>query len=118
VRVRTVARGHQSYVLIDLSNDDYDEYYNGFANRVLWPIFHYRLDMAEFSRRDLRGYMRVNEHFAAELHRILRPDDIVCIHDYHLLPLAKNVARNGSPKQNRSFSPHPVSTSGDADRDS
>ena len=33
-----------------------DEYYNGFANRVLWPILHYRLDLAEFSRRDLTGY--------------------------------------------------------------
>ena len=29
--------------------EDYDEYYNGFANRVLWPILHYRLDLAEFS---------------------------------------------------------------------
>ena len=88
-RVQTVTRGHQSYVLTDLTNEDYDEYYNGFANRVLWPIFHYRLDIAEFSRRDLRGYMRVNEHFAAELHKILQPDDIVWVHDYHLLPLAK-----------------------------
>jgi trehalose 6-phosphate synthase len=91
VMVQTIERGHQSYVLTDLTKEDYDEYYNGFANRVLWPIFHYRLDIAEFSLRDLSGYMRVNEHFAGELHKILLPDDIIWIHDYHLLPLAKAV---------------------------
>jgi trehalose 6-phosphate synthase len=55
---------------------------------VLWPILHYRLDLAEFSRRDLSGYMRVNGHFAVELAKVLRPDDTVWVHDYHLLPLA------------------------------
>lgn len=82
-------RARASYIVTDLTVDDYHEYYNGFANRTLWPIFNYRLDIAEFSRRDLRGYLRVNERFAAELHKILTPDDIVWIYDYHLLPLAK-----------------------------
>ena len=60
-----------SYVLTDLSEEDYQEFYNGFANRVLWPILHYRLDLAEFTRRDLTGYMRVNAPFcqrAVEAH--------------------------------------------------
>jgi len=87
--VRKIMRGHESYIVTDLTSDDYHEYYNGFANRVLWPIFHYRLDVAEFSHRDLRGYMRVNERFAAELHKILLPEDVIWVHDYHLLPLAK-----------------------------
>jgi trehalose 6-phosphate synthase len=64
-------------VLGDLAEEDYQEYYNGYANSVLWPILHYRLDLAEFSRRDLSGYMRVNQRFAAELDKILLPDDIV-----------------------------------------
>jgi hypothetical protein len=42
-----------------LQKDDYEEFYNGFANRVLWPILHYRLDLAEFTRRDLGGYFRI-----------------------------------------------------------
>ena len=46
---------------------DYQEYYNGFANRVLWPILHYRVDLAEFSRSDLTGYLRVNGLFADKL---------------------------------------------------
>ena len=74
--VRTSQHGHQTYVLIDLAEEDYEEYYNGYANRVLWPILHYRLDFAEFSRRDLSGYMRVNQRFAAELHKVLQSDDV------------------------------------------
>ena len=66
-RVRTLHKGSNTYIVSDLTEEDFDEYYNGFANRVLWPILHYRLDLAEFSRRDLSGYLRVNEHFADEL---------------------------------------------------
>jgi trehalose 6-phosphate synthase len=44
--VRVIERGHQSYIVTDLTIDDYHEYYNGFANRALWPLFHYRLDIA------------------------------------------------------------------------
>ena len=70
-------RSGTSYVVTDLSEEDYQEYYNGFANRVLWPVLHYRVDLTEFTRRDLTGYFRVNRHFASELSKLLRPDDIV-----------------------------------------
>jgi len=92
---RTVVAGGVTYIVTDLSEEDYEEYYNGFANRVLWPILHYRLDLAEFTRRDLSGYLRVNDHFAAELDKVLEPDDIVWVHDYHLLPLAKALRQRG-----------------------
>ena len=105
VTVRTVQHGHQSYVLTDLAEEDYQEYYNGYANRVLWPILHYRLDIAEFSRRDLSGYMRVNQHFATELNKVLQSDDIVWVHDYHLLPLAKSL-RNGGHRNRIGFFHH------------
>lgn len=95
VETRTVEHGHQSFVITDLTNEDFQEYYNGFANRVLWPILHYRLDLAEFSRRDLSGYLRVNEHFATELAKVLRPDDVLWVHDYHLLPLANTLRARG-----------------------
>jgi len=94
-RTSTITQGKNSFVITDLKPEDFDEYYNGFANRVLWPIFHYRLDLAEFSRRDLSGYLRVNEHFADELAKVLEPDDIVWVHDYHLIPLAKALRRRG-----------------------
>jgi len=92
---RTIQRGDMSYVVTDLVEADYQEYYNGFANRVLWPILHYRLDLAEFSRRDLSGYRRVNAHFANELNNLLQPDDVIWVHDYHLIPLAKMLRDRG-----------------------
>ena len=94
-RTRTVSSHGNSYITTDLSPEDFEEYYNGFANRVLWPILHYRLDLAEFSRRDLSGYLRVNEHFADELAKVLKPEDIVWVHDYHLIPLAKALRARG-----------------------
>ncbi|MFZ5693665.1 MAG: alpha,alpha-trehalose-phosphate synthase (UDP-forming) [Pseudomonadota bacterium] len=84
-----------SFVLTDLPKAAYDEFYYGFANRVLWPILHYRLDLAEFSRQDLSGYTRINEHFADELSELLKPDDVVWVHDYHFLLLAKALRERG-----------------------
>src|SRR5205085_3987624 len=95
VVTQTIREDDRSFVVTDLTDDDYQEYYNGFANRVLWPILHYRLDLAEFYRRDLSGYLRVNDHFAAELQKILRPDDVIWVHDYHLMPFAKALRERG-----------------------
>jgi trehalose 6-phosphate synthase len=93
--VKSATHDKITYATVDLSKDDYQEFYNGFANRVLWPILHYRLDLAEFSRRDLGGYFRVNEYFARNLESFLRPDDVVWVHDYHLIPLAKALRDRG-----------------------
>jgi trehalose 6-phosphate synthase len=95
VQIYTVTNKNVTYVVTDLSEEDYQEYYNGFANRVLWPILHFRLDLAEFARRDLTGYMRVNEHFATELEKIIEPDDLIWVHDYHLIPIADALRRRG-----------------------
>jgi trehalose 6-phosphate synthase len=92
---KTVTQDNISYVTIDLRKDDYEEFYNGFANRVLWPILHYRLDLAEFTRRDLGGYFRVNEYFATHLEKMLKPDDVIWVHDYHLMPFAKALRDRG-----------------------
>jgi trehalose 6-phosphate synthase len=92
---RKFSHNNVEYVVADLSRDDYQEYYNGFANRVLWPILHYRLDLAEFARRDLSGYFRVNDRFASELEKIIEPDDVIWVHDYHLIPIADALRRRG-----------------------
>ena len=88
-------RDNVTYVTTDLSTSDYQEYYNGFANRVLWPILHYRVDLAEFNRSDLTGYLRVNGLFADQLMKLIEPDDIVWVHDYHLIPLARELRQRG-----------------------
>lgn len=90
-RPSIVERRQRSFVTIDLSENDFQEYYNGFANRVLWPILHYRVDLAEFTSVDLGGYLRVNARFADALTRFIRPDDWIWVHDYHLMPLAKEL---------------------------
>lgn len=80
--------GNVDYAVADLSRRDLDEYYHGFANRVLWPVCHYRLDLADLSRRDVNAYFRVNEQFARRLARLLKPDDVVWVQDYHFIPMA------------------------------
>jgi trehalose 6-phosphate synthase len=86
-----VLRRGRTVITIDLSEVDYQEYYNGFANRVVWPILHYRVDLAEFTSVELGGYLRVNALFADALSRFIRPDDSIWVHDYHLLSLAKEL---------------------------
>lgn len=80
---------------IDLDPQDYDAYYLGYSNNVLWPVFHYRLDLAQFDRRFADGYRRVNQLFARKLGTLLRPDDIVWVHDYQLIPLAAELRAMG-----------------------
>jgi trehalose 6-phosphate synthase len=92
---QVIERQNRSFTLLDLPANDYQEYYNGFANRVLWPILHYRLDLAEFNAVDLGGYLRVNGHFANAIARILQVDDVVWVHDYHLLTLARELRTRG-----------------------
>ena len=69
--------GKVTFATIDLSTQDHDEYYNGFANRVLWPLFHYRPGLTDFNRRYRNGYRRVNELFAQNLRRLLHDDDVI-----------------------------------------
>ncbi len=76
------------YATINLSQDDYQKFYVGFANGVLWPLLHFRLGLIEFRREHLEGYRAVNEAFARALAKLLRPDDLIWVHDYHLIPLA------------------------------
>ncbi|CAG1014696.1 MAG: alpha,alpha-trehalose-phosphate synthase [Rhizobiaceae bacterium] len=71
-----------------LTETDYNEYYVGFANSVLWPLFHYRLDLVDYRTEFHDGYMRVNERLAETLLSELRADDVIWVHDYHLIPFA------------------------------
>jgi trehalose 6-phosphate synthase len=92
---RAVERRSRTIITLDLSPVDFQEYYNGFANRVLWPILHYRVDLAGFTAIELGGYLRVNALFADALTRFIRPDDMIWVHDYHLLALAKELRGRG-----------------------
>ncbi len=93
--MRIVERHGIRYGLIDLTEQDYDEYYAGFANRSLWPLMHYRVGLTEFSPGDFAGYKRVNAVFARHVRRIAGPSDLVWVHDYHLMPLAHELRLAG-----------------------
>ncbi|HEX8655219.1 MAG TPA: alpha,alpha-trehalose-phosphate synthase (UDP-forming) [Allosphingosinicella sp.] len=80
---------------IDLEEQDVEEYYNGYANRTLWPLFHYRIDLAEYDRSFAGGYERVNERFAETGAPLIEPDDLGWVHDYHLIPLGQQLRERG-----------------------
>ena len=90
-----VRDGDIEYATIDLSREDHAAYYNGFANRTLWPLLHFRLDLVDYTRETYAGYRRVNALFAEKLAPLLRPDDVVWIHDYHLIPLGQQLRERG-----------------------
>lgn len=87
--------GNVTLATVDMCREDHDSYYLGYSNGVLWPAFHYRLDLADFDSNYLNGYRRVNQLFARKLAPLLKHDDIIWIHDYHLIPLAAELRAIG-----------------------
>jgi trehalose 6-phosphate synthase len=82
-------------VTVDLEEQDIEEYYNGYANRTLWPLFHYRIDLTQYERSYGSGYARVNARFAEVLAPLIQPDDIIWVQDYHLIPLGRELRERG-----------------------
>lgn len=87
--------GPVKLAMVDLSKVDHDAFYLGYSNGVLWPVFHYRVDLADFDAGYIAGYRRVNQLFARKLLPLLREDDILWVHDYHLIPLAAELRALG-----------------------
>ena len=87
--------GTTQVVTIDLDRADHDSYYLGHSNQALWPSFHSRLDLAEFETGFIEGYARVNALFADKLVPLLRANDVIWVHDYHLIPLAEALRARG-----------------------
>lgn len=80
-----------TYATIDLPASDFDLYYNGYANDVLWPLFHYFLDGMRYTSEQRDAYERVNLLFARRLKPLLRVQDLIWVHDYHLIPLGRRL---------------------------
>ena len=87
---------------------DHDSYYLGYSNDVLWPVFHNRLDLAHFDAGFIGGYRRVNQLFARKLMPLLKDDDIIWVHDYHLIPLAAELRAMGCRAAHRLLPAHPA----------
>ena len=80
---------------IDLSKRDVEEYYNGYANATLWPLFHYRIDLTKYERSTGKSYERVNEIFAESVEPLIEEEDLIWVHDYHLIPLGERLRARG-----------------------
>jgi len=84
-----------TYATVDLTEADYRSFYVNFSNGALWPLLHFRMGLLEFRTEDYDGYRAVNRQFAAALVPLLRPDDMIWVHDYHLIPLAAELRALG-----------------------
>ena len=82
-----------NYTPIFLSQDDADDYYDGFSNSSLWPLLHYMTTYSRYVPQWFRTYERVNEIFADAVIQSAGPDDLVWIHDYHLMLLPEILRR-------------------------
>lgn len=70
-----------------LSSAEVRDFYFGFSNRTIWPLFHYFTQHAVFDESYWRAYKNVNEHFCREMTAHLKPNDKVWVHDYQLMLL-------------------------------
>ena len=69
---------------VPISADEYDDFYVGFANRTLWPLYHDAIRSPSFDRHWWQAYVRVNHRYAEAAATAAAPDATVWVHDYHL----------------------------------
>ena len=83
----------------------YENFYNGFANSVLWPLFHYFSTLATYESQYFDAYVQVNQLFAEKIVPLLEPGDQVWIHDYQLM-LLPHLLRSKKPDATIGFFLH------------
>ncbi len=86
-RLRTEFACHPVFLSRDLAR----RYYAGFSNRTLWPLFHSFPTYARYDEEDWAAYRRANRTFAEHVSRLAAPDEVVWVHDYHLMLVPKYV---------------------------
>ncbi|HBH33373.1 MAG TPA: trehalose-6-phosphate synthase [Psychrobacter sp.] len=77
-----------TYITTALTPKQYEHYYCGFANNVLWPLLHEQTDLIRQAPEDYDSYQSVNRLFAQQLKQFIQPDDVIWVHDYHFLSVA------------------------------
>jgi trehalose 6-phosphate synthase/phosphatase len=87
----------QNFHPVYLSDNQINQYYEGYSNSVLWPLFHYFFSFVEYDERNWIIYKQVNELFFEAAKKIVRPGDLVWVQDYQLMLLPK-MLRDGIGK--------------------
>ncbi|MEY8837670.1 trehalose-6-phosphate synthase [Cribrihabitans sp. XS_ASV171] len=90
-----IGAGPYTRLAFRLSDEDHRDYYLGFSNSVLWPLCHRRSDLVDLQPEFFDRYMKVNERLAEMMVDVLRPEDEIWVHDYHLFPLARFLRARG-----------------------
>src|SRR6516164_7477966 len=88
-------------VPVALSETERDEFYYGYSNEVIWPLFHDLQNFCNFESAYWQAYKQVNERYAEAIIRNARSDDFIWVHDYHLMYVAQTL-RERSTSQNLS----------------
>jgi trehalose 6-phosphate synthase len=83
------------YRSVDISLNDYELYYKGFSNEVLWPLFHNMSVYCNFAANYYEAFKKVNQKFAQTIMGELIDNDFIWIHDYHLINTGKELRENG-----------------------
>ena len=68
-----------------LNEDELDNFYFGFSNKCLWPLFHYFIEYHQFDNKQWEYYIQVNQKFANAVLEVIEDGDIVWVHDYQLM---------------------------------
>ncbi len=76
-----------AFATVDLTQEEHDRYYSNFSNGLLWPLLHTMPELMAFDRRDAQVYREVNGRMVDALLPLLRPDDLIWVHDYHLMAM-------------------------------
>jgi trehalose 6-phosphate synthase/phosphatase len=89
--VRTYGEQQFKSSPVFLPEESMDRFYLGFCNKTIWPLFHYFPMLTHYEEENWQEYRHVNQVFAEAVAAALRPDDVLWIHDYHLMLLPKLV---------------------------
>jgi len=80
---------------VALSEEEVAKFYSGFANEIIWPLFHDMPSRCNFDPDYWEIYQRVNRKFAQAIMETVQEDDFVWVHDYHLMLTAKYLREAG-----------------------
>jgi len=103
--IESTLREKHSCVPVFLSRREIDKYYYGFANRTLWPLFHYFTSYCTFEKTEWKSYQQVNQKFFDKIIQETASEDSFWVHDYHLM-LLPNFLRTYYPQSNIGFFLH------------
>ena len=98
-------RERRGLVAVDLPPEVSAPFYEGYANQTLWPVFHHFAESLEFDDKGWAAYVRANELFRDRVLDEMRPDDLIWVHDYHLMLLPR-LLREARPQARVGFFLH------------